>query len=195
MFYDELGDQHYGQLAHGTIAKNLIEKTRLTGHSLWCDNVNTPGVEESFYDNIRTAFQQSVDTLTAMYGPDVLSWQWGNLHKVSLIHPMGGVSIVEKLFRVNRGPYPIGGSSHTVSPYSYPKGSSFVANHGASERHIFHTADWDRSLTVIPTGNSGVPASPHYLDQTPLYINNQFHRDHFSREAVEANSLYRAVFE
>jgi penicillin amidase len=195
MFYDELGDQHYGQLAYNAIAKNLIEKTRLTGQSLWCDNVNTPKVEETFYDNIRTAFRQSVDTLTAMYGPDVLSWKWGDLHKVALIHPMGGVSIVEKLFRVNRGPYAIGGSSHTVCPYSYPKGSSFVANHGASERHIFQTADWDQSWTVIPTGTSGVPASPHYLDQTPLYINNQFHRDHFSKEAVEENSLYRAVFE
>ena len=126
---------------------------------------------------------------------DLNTWEWGKLHSVALMHPMGGVSIVEKLFRVNRGPYPIGGSSHTVCPYSYPKGSSFVANHGASERHIFHTADWDRSLTVIPTGTSGVPASPHYLDQTPLYINNLFHRDHFSREAVEANYLYKAVFE
>jgi len=195
MFYDELGDQHYGHLAYNAIARNLIEKTRITGQSLWCDNVNTPGVTESFYDNIRTAFQQSVDTLTAMYGPDANSWEWGKLHSVALIHPMGGVSIVDKLFRVNRGPYPIGGSSHTVCPYTYPRGSSFVANHGASERHIFHTADWDRSVTVIPTGTSGVPASPHYLDQTPLYINNQFHRDHFSREAVEANYLYRAVFE
>ena len=130
-----------------------------------------------------------------MYGSDVLSWKWGDLHTVALMHPMGEVSIVEKLFRVNRGPYPIGGSSHTVCPYSYPKGSSFVANHGASERHIFHPANWDKSLTVIPTGTSGVPASPHYLDQTPLYINNQFHRDHFTQEAVVGNSLYRAVFE
>jgi penicillin amidase len=70
-----------------------------------------------------------------------------------------------------------------------------VSDHGASERHIFHTADWDRSLTVIPTGTSGVPASPHYLDQTPLYINNQYHSDYFSREAVEAHYRYKAVFE
>ena len=152
-------------------------------------------MEETFYDNIRSAFKQSVDTLTAMYGPDVLAWKWGDLHKVSLIHPLGGVGIVEKLFRVNRGPYPIGGSSHTVCPYTYTKGSSFVADHGASERHIFQTADWDQSWTVIPTGTSGVPASPHYLDQTQLYIHNQFHGDYFSREAVEEHSLYRAVFE
>jgi len=194
MFEDELGDD-YRQLAYNDIAKNLIEKTRVTGQSLWCDNVNTPDVTESFHDNIRTAFQQSMDTLTSMYGPEVKSWEWGQLHKVALMHPMGTVPIVEKLFKVNRGPYSIGGSSHTVCPYSYPKGSSFIADKGASERHIFHTADWDRSLTVIPTGISGIPASPHYLDQTKLYLNNQFHRDHFSREAVESNYLYKAVFE
>ena len=194
MFEDELGDD-YRQLAYNAIAKNLIEKTRVTGQSLWCDNVNTPDVTESFHDNIRTAFQQSMDTLTSMYGPEVKSWEWGQLHKVALMHPLGTVPIVEKLFKVNRGPYSIGGSFHTVCPYGYPKGENFIANHGASERHIFHTGDWDRSLTVIPTGISGIPASPHYLDQTKLYINNQFHRDHFSREAVESNYLYKAVFE
>ncbi len=193
MFEDELGDD-YGQLAYNAIAKNLIEKTRVSGHSLWCDDVNTPDISESFHDNIRTAFQQTMDTLTSMYGSEVSDWEWGKLHKVALIHPMGSVPIVEKLFKVNRGPYAIGGSSHTVCPYSYPKGSSFVANHGASERHIFNTADWDRSLTVIPTGISGIPSSPHYLDQTKLYINNEFHRDHFSREAVETSYLYKAEF-
>jgi len=194
MFEDELGEQ-YGQLAYNAIARNLIEKTRVTGQSLWCDNVNTPDITEDFHDNIQTAFQQTMDTLSSMYGPDVSTWEWGNLHKVALMHPMGGVPIVEKLFKVNRGPYAIGGSSHTVCPYSYPKGSSFVANHGASERHIFHTSDWDRSLMIIPTGISGIPSSPHYLDQTSLYINNKYHRAYFSKEAVEASHLYKAVFE
>ncbi len=70
----------------------------------------------------------------------------------------------------------------------------FVANHGASERHIFNTADWDKSLTVIPTGISGIPASPHYLNQTQLYVNNRFHRDLFTRNMVEENMKYRAVY-
>ena len=182
-------------LRNNIIPRNLINKVRITGSSAWCDNVNTPDRAESFHDNIRTAFMHTVDTLSAMYGPEPAEWEWGALHKVAIMHPLGSVNIVEKLFRVNRGPYPIGGSFHTVCPYSYPLGSSFVADHGASERHIFHTADWDKSLTVIPTGTSGIPASPHYLDQTKLYINNQFHRDHFSREAVESNHLYKTVFE
>jgi penicillin G amidase len=194
MFQDELGE-HYQQLAYNPIAKNLIEKTRVRGESLWCDDVNTPDLTESFHDNIRTAFLHSMDTISSMYGNDVSAWEWGTLHKVAIIHPLGNVPIVEKLFKVNRGPFPIGGSSHTVSPYSYPRGQSFIANHGASERHIFHPGDWNSSLMVIPTGTSGIPASPHYLDQTPLYLNNLYHRDYFSREAVESNSLYKAVFE
>jgi len=82
-----------------------------------------------------------------------------------------------------------------VCTYKYPIGSSFKVHDGASERHIFNTADWNASLTVIPTGTSGIPASPHYLDQTELFVNNRFHRDHFTREAVEANQLYKTVLE
>ena len=194
MFQDELGE-NYRQVAYNPIGDNLIEKTRVTRRSLWCDNVNTPDKIESFQDNIRTAFQWAVDTITSMYGPEVSTWEWGKLHKFVLKHPLGSVPIVEKLFKVNRGPYSVGGSDHTVCPFSYPKGKSFISDFGASERHIFNTANWDSSLTVIPTGISGVPASPHYLDQTQLYINNRYHSDYFSREAVEENSLYRALFQ
>ena len=194
MFQDELAE-NYRQVAYNPIGDNLIEKTRVTRRSLWCDNVNTPDKIESFQDNIRTAFQWAVDTITSMYGPEVSTWEWGKLHKFVLKHPLGSVPIVEKLFKVNRGPYSVGGSDHTVCPFSYPKGKSFISDFGASERHIFNTANWDSSLTVIPTGISGVPASPHYLDQTQLYINNRYHSDYFSREAVEENSLYRALFQ
>ena len=129
-----------------------------------------------------------------MYGEHPEVWEWGELHKVALMHPLGSVAIVDKLFKVNEGPFPIGGSSHTVCPYSYPQGVSFIANHGASERHIFNTADWDRSLTVIPTGTSGIPASPHYLDQTELYVNNGF-TGIFSAGKRWKNIMYTAVFE
>lgn len=196
IFEDELGEELYPlMLSNNIISRNLISKMAITGKSNWCDDVSTAGVHETFGDNIQTAFTLAVDTIASRYGDDPESWQWGELHKVSLIHPMGGESIVDKLFGVNRGPFSVGGSFHTVCPYAYPLGKSFVANHGASERHIYNTANWDKSLTVIPTGTSGVPASPHYLDQTDMYVNNQYHRDHFSRTAVENSHKYITVFE
>ena len=195
MFHDELGDELYPLiLQNNSIARHLINRVRVTGESVWCDNVLTEEKKETFSDNIYTSFHLAVDTLVSMYGEEVSQWKWGTLHKVAFMHPLGGVKLVESLFKVNRGPYSIGGSWHTVCPYSYPVGSTFTANHGASERHIFNTADWDRSLTVIPTGTSGIPASPHYMDQTPLYLANRYHRDLFSREAVEASAKYKANF-
>jgi len=195
MFHDELGDEIYPlMLQNNIIARHLINRVRVTGESVWCDNILTPDKKETFSDNILTAFYQTVDTLATLYGNDLSQWRWGTVHKVAFMHPLGSVKLVEKLFKVNRGPYSVGGSFHTVSPYSYPTGSSFLANSGASERHLFNPADWDRSLTVIPTGTSGIPASPHYMDQTRLYLENKYHRDLFIREAVASSARYKAVF-
>ena len=85
----------------------------------------------------------------------------------------------------------LGGSNHTVSPYSY--GAGFKVNHGASERHIFNTADWDESYTVIPTGESGVPASEFYLSQMKNYLSGKFYKDAFSEKAVIAAAKYTLV--
>jgi penicillin amidase len=195
LFLDELGKDFDVLVQGGSISRNLMERIRIFGRSAWCDDVTTPDLVETYHDNIRVAFNAAVDTLTTLFGDEPAEWHWGDLHKVSMIHPMGGVEIVEKLFKVNRGPYPVGGSFHTVCPYGYPMGTSFISKHTASERFIFNTADWDRSLTVIPTGTCGVPASPHYLDQSEMYVNNQFHADHFSLEDVKASAMYKAVFE
>jgi penicillin amidase len=54
-------------------------------------------------------------------------------------------------------------------------------------------ADWDESLTVIPTGVSGIPSSAHYCDQTELYVKNEYHPDHFSRDLVEKNAKYQMI--
>jgi penicillin amidase len=98
------------------------------------------------------------------------------------------------VFHLNRGPFAVGGSDHTVSPYDGTAVDSKETNHGASERHIFNTADWDRSLTVIPTGTSGIPASRHYCDQTPLYLNHRYHTDYVTREKVEGQKRYEMHF-
>jgi penicillin amidase len=92
------------------------------------------------------------------------------------------------VFGFNSKEYRIGGSDNTVSPYSYKAG--FIVNHGASERHIFNTANWDESLTVIPTGNSGIPSDEFYLSQTETYLNGKFYKDAFTEPAVKTSAKY-----
>ena len=121
LFHDELGDELFPlMLQNNSIPRHLVNRIRMTGTSLWCDDVTTEGKTETFSDNILSAFRQTVDTLISNHGEDMDQWSWGKVHRVVFMHPLGSVNLVEKLFRVNRGPYPVGGSFHTVSPYAYP---------------------------------------------------------------------------
>ena len=107
---------------------------------------------------------------------------------------MGGVAILDKVFNLNRGPYPVGGSSHTVSPYRFERSNPYTVNYGSSHRHIYDTSNWDKSLSIIPTGISGIPASKHYCDQTQSYVNNEYRNDYISRDLVEKSAKYIQTF-
>jgi len=157
----------------------------------WVDNTDTPEKETTDIV-IAQSIRSAVDTLTARYGEYGDNWQWGRIHTFTLEHPMGGVKILDRMLRLNSKTYGVGGSYHTVEPYAYR--DNFRAHHGASERHIFNTADWDKSLTVIPTGTSGIPGSPFYLSQTETYVNNGFYTEPFSDEAVAAAKKFEITF-
>jgi len=125
-----------------------------------------------------------------MFGNDPESWEWGKIHHLALKHPLSSVKILDRVFDLNRESIPIGGSFHTVSPYSYDAGKSFDANFGSSHRHIYDVGNWDNSLTAIPTGNSGIPASRHYCDQTEMFVQGRYHHDYFTKSKVVANARY-----
>jgi penicillin amidase len=174
--------------------QNFMENMLVAPSDAWIDDVSTAGVKETFGDIIGASFRQAIGQLKASHGSDAASWRWGDAHTITLEHPMASVKLLEKVFKLNRGPYQVGGSFHTVGPYSNPLDENSKVNHGASERHIFDTGDWDRSLTVIPTGTSGIPASKHYCDQTQMYVTNGYHTDYVSRNKVEGKALYRMKF-
>ncbi|MFZ2285508.1 MAG: penicillin acylase family protein [Bacteroidales bacterium] len=186
---DELAGM-YGP-AFGRQYDFYIYKMVKEGPDEWIDNVNTAD-RETMDGIIAMSISSAVDTLTARYGAIGESWQWGAIHTITLEHPLGSVKILDRLLRLNSKTYSVGGSYHTVEPYTFRE--TFGVNHGASERHIFNTADWDKSLTVIPTGTSGIPGSPFYLSQTETYVNNGFYSDPFTDKAVEAAKKYEMIF-
>ena len=192
---DEMGDTLFRKYyEESSMPKFAVYAIWRNPCSAWCDNVNTPDRKETLSDIIRLAFHQSVDSLRNMLGDDISRWKWGEVHTLTLAHPLGKVALLDKLFRLNRGPFRTGGSFHTVRPYSYSFGTPFTANHGASERHIFDLSNWDNSLTVIPTGNSGIPGSPFYCNQTSLYISDAYHPDVFFPERVRGKKMVSNVF-
>ena len=186
---DEL-EELFDQLFY-LVKDYYIYRILSVGPDSWVDDKATPETE-TLDDIILRSFKECVANMTHELGEDQTKWTWGNIHKIVVSHPLGSaVPLLDKVFNFNSDAYPVGGSNHTVCPYSFSPG--FIIDHGASERHIFNTADWDESLTVIPTGASGIPASEFYLSQTETYINKGFYKDPFSEEAVKAAAKYTLI--
>jgi penicillin amidase len=194
LLLDEMGDELYDDfLDSGLLRDYTVDNVMGARDSLWCDDINTPDKTETFTNIVQKSFKETVASLHDNHGKNTDKWQWGKIHQLTLEHPLGRLKLLDWLFGFNSGPYEVGGSSHTVCPYSYPENAPFGVTWGASHRHIYPLANWDESLTVIPTGVSGIPASPHYCDQTQLYIENEYHPDYFSRDLVEKNAKHRMI--
>jgi len=174
----------------GSIRDYYIYRILKNGTDKWVDDITT-GDKESIDDIIFRSFREVIKELEESYGSDISDWEWGNIHKIVIEHPLGTVKMLDRLFKFNSEAYGVGGSNHTVCPYTY--GEGFRVNDGASERHIYNVSDWDGSFTVIPTGASGIPGSEFYLSQTRTYIEGGFYRDLFSEGAVKAAAKYKLI--
>ncbi len=193
---DELGEELFRRFmgwASRVFLPYFLEQSLARQDSLWADDLSTPEVKETIKDIVLRSFRQTVNHLRQTKGDDIERWTWGKLHQLTLRHALGEVSLLNFIFKLNRGPFPVGGSSHTVCPFGYSPGSSFRVNHGASQRHIYVVGSWDDSLAVIPAGVSGVPSSHHYADQIPLYLNNKYRHDFFTADKIKSSVRYRLL--
>ena len=68
---------------------------------------------------------------------------------------------------------------------------SYQQIHGASYRHLFDLADWDRALATSAPGQSGQPGSPHYDDLLPLWARGEYFPLAYSRKKVEEVTQHR----
>jgi penicillin amidase len=194
VFSDELGEELFSDFCGQELDDYAFEKVMAGQELSWCDDMTTQDTFENFSDMTVKSFHAAVSWLSDKYAQNPSRWKWGEAHQMSFAHVLSSVNILKKVFGLERGPYPVGGSYHTVCPYSYAYGSGFKANHGASERHVFASGNWDASQTVIPTGISGIPASDFFCNQSEMYVAKEYHPDYFSREKIVESAPYRSVF-
>lgn len=173
------------------LADNILFHTAKTGTCDWIDNINT-SEKETIDDIVLLSFRQCLQDLSEVARKNADRWQWGRIHTLRLEHPLGSSKLLNFIFRFNSHTYPIGGGDHTINMFC-SSSSGFKVNIGPSVKNIFNTSNWDDSLTVIPTGASGIPGSEFYLSQTDSYVSGSLYKDHFSKEAVLASSKYKLV--
>ena len=167
-FKNRLGEELYPHyIDNYYIAFNSLRNMIARGESVWFDDPTTDETEV-MSDMITESFRDAVTLLELEMGGDPDTWEWGELHTLTLYHAFGAQSKLLGLF-MNVGPYPVWGSWATVNPAPYHITDPWGVYHGASERYIFDMADINNSLRVIPAGISGNFMSPHYDDQAHLW--------------------------
>jgi penicillin G amidase len=113
------------------------------------------------------AVLQALRAALERLGPERERWRWGKLHAIRLVHPLGRMPGLESLFTAAE--VPLGGDEQTVLQGGFDGREDFGPTVIPSWRAVWDLGDLDRSVTVLPSGTSGNPASPHWNDQTELW--------------------------
>lgn len=153
---------------------------------VWFDDLRTADRVETRADAVQLALATAWREGTRRFGPSVKEWNYGGMHTWTVRHPLDALPL--GTWWLNRGSYAMAGSATSLSAFSGPwRGEHMQVVHGPSMRWIADTGDPDRSLCILPTGQSGHPADPHYDDQLPIFLAGKTHGMHWSEAAI-ANS-------
>jgi penicillin amidase len=138
---------------------------------------------------VAKALAKADETLRQRLGRDRARWSWGQLHVMRFEHPLGRVPVLGRIF--NATAPPTGGDAFTVNNAGFSV-RTFRQVVVASYRQILDLGDWDRSMAIHTTGQSGLPFHRHYRDFVVPWATGQYHLVPFSSvkvlEVVE-NSL------
>jgi penicillin amidase len=169
--------------ADANVSALMIEAALSDPHSPWLDRQGTPQKEDRA-EILRRAFAGAVEELHAQLGGEPRSWTWGRLHKLTLGHPLGQVPLLGSYF--NLGPHPMPG--HALTVFKEESHDDFKIYMGPSLRQIVDLGDPTHAWLVIPGGQSGIPASPHYGDLFDLWRDGRYLEDSTDRDEVLAAS-------
>lgn len=192
-FLDELGEDLSNALFEYCGSERHVGLYAIAGDpaSPWWDDIATIDRRETRDDIVLLAAGDAMRTLTRRFGNET-NWAWDRLHSVTFRHALGnGGRLLDWFF--SRGPLPLPGDSFTVRKASIDDRSPYTVTESASYRQVLDVGDWDRSLAVITTGQSGHPRSPHYADQLPLWHEGRLRPMPFSRAAVERERAHRLL--
>lgn len=131
---------------------------------------------------IASVLQETVKQLRTRYGSDTTQWYWGKIHKAHFSHPLSGTAPLNLLFGVTQLERPgdnetinIGGDDgFNADPPNYDQHTV------SSMREIIDLANFDNSLWIITTGESGQPFSNHYNDLNSLWDQDRYQSMSFS---------------
>ncbi|MQC17968.1 MAG: penicillin acylase family protein [Chloroflexi bacterium] len=130
------------------------------------------------------AVERATEVLTHACG-DSTAWSLGALQTIPFEHALASVPGVGRQW--SRGSRPFGGDVNTVVQ---AQGSAWGRHNririAPGYRQVLDLGDWDASLFMQPTGNSGIPGHPRYDDCIDEYVAGAYRPLLFNELAIRA---------
>lgn len=124
-------------------------------------------------------------------GADPAGWKWGDLHRVTIAHPLSAShrAIAAAFPKIEGGRS--GGDGTTPMARGFNAKRGFDVSHGASYLFVADVGAWDNSRFLLLPGQSADPRSPHYRDFYPKWLAGAMQPLWFSKAAVERYAASR----
>jgi penicillin amidase len=150
---------------------------------------------------VQAALQETDALLHTALGNDHTTWSWGRLHTLTYNHPLASVDP-----RFDIGTFPAIGDGETVNTGGWETRigllevppdqlaqvggaqAVFAQDALATARVVWDMSNFDHSLGVLDTGESGDPTCRHWSDQAALWRSGQYNRLPYSNRAIEEAS-------
>tara|TARA_B100000029_G_scaffold43439_2_gene40262 strand:+ start:4863 stop:7262 length:2400 start_codon:yes stop_codon:yes gene_type:complete len=168
-----------------------LREVLATGESSWIDNITTKDHIETLDEIITRSIIDAVNELEDTYGVNVSNWKWGDAHALSHKHMLSDVTFINWLFDLDVGPYRSGGSDKSPNAGGYSFNRPYRQTAGASMRRIVDFGNMNETQFIIPTGQSGVPSSPHYRDQAEMYHSGEYRTTYFDETYIRNSDEFR----
>jgi penicillin amidase len=128
-----------------------------------------------------------------LVGADPAKWQWGNLHRVTIAHPLASsnAAIAAAFPKIEGGRS--GGDGTTPMARGFNSRRGFNVSHGASYLFVADVGAWDNSRFLLLPGQSADPRSPRYRDFYPKWLAGDMQPLWFSKAAIERHAVERLV--
>jgi penicillin amidase len=123
-------------------------------------------------------------------GPDPAQWRWGDLHRVTIKHPLSEIPAIDSAYPHIAGGRS-GGDGTTVMARGFNGKRGYDVRHGASYLMVADVGNWDNTRFLLLPGQSADPASPHYRDFYPLWLAGDMQKLPFTPAAVRAQTANR----
>jgi penicillin amidase len=127
--------------------------------------------DRSRYRLVAQSLREACVELSQALGESMASWHWSRIHRLRMNHPLGRIEIFKPLLGI--GPLATSGDGMTVNMGFYRHSNPYEQTVGPSLRYIVDLAARENTGFILAAGQSGHALSPHYADQTSLWLRGE----------------------